>query len=69
MLSKKTFLRLLICTEYNKYCPLKFAVLISLNQNLVIKSVIALCHKLIGIIVENYNRDFTKMKFDQPENP
>ena len=41
---------------------------ISLNQNLVIKSIV-FGHKLIGIIVENSNRDFTKMKFDQPENP
>ena len=41
---------------------------ISPNQDLVIKSIV-LGHKLLGIIVENYNRDFTKMKFDHPENP
>ena len=41
----------------------------NLTKSKFSNQVIALCHKLIGIVVENYNRDFMKMKFDQPENP
>ena len=68
MLSKNNFLK--IINLYNIHSLLSIEVCyFNLIKSKFSNQVTALCHKLIGIVLENYNRDFTKMKFDHPENP